>query len=148
MEFESFNAHLVGFQALVVLCCRVDFIAVRGMAKAKNRPLSIRQGVIQRAVRLEVIGEVEDLIGVDNLVCGYDMPCLIRYSRLGALPPGFGTNLVEAGREEVHLIELHADLGIGCHELKFDKTRFALGKDFNQFLAGGVKVIVPAGMSD
>ena len=57
--------------------CWVDFIAVGGVAKAQDRPLAIRQGVSQCAVRLEVIGEVEDLIGIDNLVCGHDLPCLI-----------------------------------------------------------------------
>ena len=116
------------------------------MAKAKNRPLSIRQGVSQRAVRLEVIGEVEDLIGVDNLGCGHDLPCLIRYSRLGALPSGFGMDLVETRREEIHLIQFHTHHRFCCHQLHFDETCFALCEAINQFFTGRVKVITPTMM--
>ena len=46
----------------------MDFIAVGGMTQSQDRPVALGQGVIQRAVKIEVFSEVEDLIWIDDLV--------------------------------------------------------------------------------
>ena len=144
MIFDRLGVHFINFQSLGSLGGGLDLIAVGGVAKSQDRPLSFGQVAIQLPVRLQAVGQIDNFVQRNLLRLGDDLFRVVGHLRLRPHAGGLGMDFVQARRLEVEFIELHRDAWSRRHELDFHKFRRPGRHAFDEFLPVRHKFASPA----